>query len=756
MAVWAQPTFYKIIFIYEKGYQKTMMINKRYLFVLIIFFFLSNLAIAKNKIYLASNTASVAIVPTAESSFNLQITLKLQDNFTNWDLGFFMLKVFLNQNKSPFTAQVCGQGACVPLILDTISLAPANNITDYLKPELSSGHITLFKPIRPFTLEDGYSYVVSINGLKGIPKNITAMPQSLFLSANNHESIIPLKVTEYTGHDNIKDTSPERNKNNWYLLTSPSIIDSIVVPYPQKTAFTPGETKVSASQNIHYCKQTESIAQCSAINNQPEGYVLQIATSGIMIYTNTASGIFYAKQTLAQLTNYYKNAIPNQIVTDYPRFKYRGFMLDTARHFFSVSDIKQLLDVMAAHKLNVLHLHLADDEAWRIQLPHYPQLTTIGSKRVFKGVLGPSNLIDDAYEITNLSKIPYAKADTLYEGDYTIADIRELVAYANARQITIIPEIEMPGHTKALKKSMPEIFFDMNDRSRYLSVQGYNDSVLPICKYGSDSKFTSTLNGIIADIATLFAGQTTINYTKNEISLSGDEVPKEVFTNYAACNTGVYKGLIGESISHQFFKQLSNNLPGYKLSGYQQLVQSDDGIIGTNALDPKATAHIWEWQPTNYQPVSGLEMSANLSRAGYPTILDFANLSYFDMRYNSKWDEPGLYWATNAGDTFAALITGLSTDHIADTSNILGIEGALWSELVPSNDHLFYMILPKMSGLADAAWSDKKDISWRSLAVRLGCGKTGFLAYLNKQYNVRYRGYPNGIKLEVPDKKLCN
>src|SRR5579863_6251015 len=128
--------------------------------LLFIFLCITNLAFAKNKIYLANNTASVAIAPTAESSFNLQITLKLQDNFTNWDLGFFMLKVFLNQNKSTYTAQVCGQGACVPLILDTISLAPANNVTDYLRPELSSGHITLFKPIRPFMLEDGYTYVV--------------------------------------------------------------------------------------------------------------------------------------------------------------------------------------------------------------------------------------------------------------------------------------------------------------------------------------------------------------------------------------------------------------------------------------------------------------------------------------------------------------------------------------------------------------------------------------------------------------------
>ena len=323
------------------------------------------------------------------------------------------------------------------------------------------------------------------------------------------------------------------------------------------------------SQNIHYCKRSESISQCIAINDKAEGYVLELANSGVTIYTNTNSGVFYAKQTLAQLANYYNNIVPNQTVIDYPRFKYRGLMLDTARHFFSVSEMKRLLDVMAAHKLNVLHLHLADDEAWRVQLPHYPQLTAIGSKRAFNEIIGPSNLVDGTYDVSNFSNIEYAAADTIYQSYYSMSDIRALISYANARQITIIPEIEMPGHTKSLKKSMPELFFDVNDKSNYLSVQGYNDSVLPICKYGTDSKFTAAINGLIKDITALFAGQTTINYEKNEISLSGDEVPAGVFTNYAACNTGVYKDLKGESISHEFFKQLSNNLPGYKLSGWR-------------------------------------------------------------------------------------------------------------------------------------------------------------------------------------------
>ena len=726
--------------------------------IYILFFVISTISMARNKIYLAQNTASIAIEPIAESAFNLKITLNLQDKFTDWDLGFFMLKVFLDQNKTPYTATICKQNSCMPLTLDVVNKLSANNINDYLKPEHSSGHISLFKPVKPYILEEDSTYIISINGLKNIPKNITAMPQSLFLVSKNHDSIIPLKVSAYTGYDSERANLQQqtRIKNEWYILKNPTVIDSIVVPYPQQTIFATGVTKISSkSENIYTCQIIESTSPCTEIKHQPEGYVLIIADAGISIYSNTLTGTFYARQTLAQLVNYYNGAVPNQTIIDYPRFKYRGVMLDTARHFFSVNEIKQLIDIMAAQKLNVLHLHLADDEAWRIQLANYPQLTAIGSSRVFNGKIGPSNLVDGTYDIANFSKLIYASADTVYQGYYTAQDIRNLITYANSRQITIIPEIEMPGHAKVLKKSMPDVFFDANDKSDYLSIQGYNDSVLPICKYGNDTKFTNTLDGIIKDIATLFGGQTTLNYTKNEVSLSGDEVPDNAFTNYSLCNTGIYKGLKGEAIAHEFFNRLSKNLVGYKLSGWQQLVQANDGSIYNHAIEAGNTGHIWQWQPTNYKPVSGFDMSATLSKAAYPTILAFANLSYFDMRYTTKWEEPGLYWAANQTDTFSALTIGLTPDYIIHTSNIIGVEGALWSELIPTGEHLFYMALPKMSGLADAAWSDKKDISWRSLAVRLGCGKTGFLAYLNKQYHIRYRGYPNGIKLEVPDAKLC-
>lgn len=717
----------------------------------------SGLAFGTSKGTALKNTASVAVIANSESSFNLQITLNVQDSFTNWDFGFFMLHVFLRQDQSPLIAQICGLNSCTPLVLDITNPLPAANVADFIKFELSSGHISLFKPTKPFALKGNNTYIINIGGLNALPKNITAMPQSLFLSTSKSKHITPLRVTSYSGYAEVATNLQQRNKANWDYpfknLNNPS--DSIIVPYPVKTVMSKtGYTKSAANLSIHYCQQMEELP-CSDIHNQIEGYVLQIDQGKIMIYANTGIGIFYAKQTLMQLASHYNKTIPNQTVIDYPRFKYRGLMLDTVRHFFSVKEIKQLLDVMAAHKLNVLRLHLADDEAWRIQLPEYPALTNIGSARIFLGKIGPSNLVDGMHDISNFSKMVYARADTLYQGYYTTMDIKDMVSYANARQITIIPEIELPGHAKALKKAMPEVFFDKADRSRYLSVQGYTDNVLPICKYGSDVLFTTTLNKLIIAIADLFAEQTTLNYTKNEVSLSGDEVPDTAFTQYAACDTGVFKDVPRKSIAHEFFKQLSANLPKYKLSGYNQLVQSNDGSIDKHAVAPKTIAHIWQWMPSNNKPVSGLTMTSNLSQAGYPTILDFADLSYFDIRYTSQWDEPGVYWAADQTDTFSALSAATSTKHIANTSSIIGMEGALWSELMPSGEHLFYMAIPKMSGLSEAAWTNQQNINWHSLATRLGCGKNGFLAYLNQQFKVRYRGYPNGIKLEVPNEKLC-
>jgi len=495
-----------------------------------------------------------------------------------------------------------------------------------------------------------------------------------------------------------------------------------------------------------------------AINNNPEGYRITITSDNILIEAMTNAGVSYAFQTLRQLWYQNKQHLPSMSIIDYPRFKYRGILLDVARHYFGIGEIKQMIDVMAAQKLNTLHLHLSDDEAFRLVMPSFPDAGTIASSRGLGQKVGATMLVQNNLDTTNRSQPEYPLANTVYKGSYSPDDIKELIAYANQNQITVIPEIDIPGHARALIKSLPELMIDSNDNSQYMSVQGYTDDVLPVCLYNSDisigAEFTQTINTVINDIARQFSGQTTIYANNNEISVGGDEVSKNAWSNDTSCRNE-WSGLSALAKSHLFFQRLANSNNELLLSGWQQLVQNDDGTLAKEAVAAGQTGHIWVWNTSN----NGIKDTIILANKNYPTVLAYADKTYFDLAYTSSMYEHGFTWA-GVTDSHTVLSSAVAAAHAAsqtkNSQNIIGLEGALWSENLASSDHLFYMALPKMPALAEAAWSPvnttakTQKLNWQSLAIRLGCGKDGFLAYLNNLYQVNYRGYPNGIAKEVP------
>jgi len=302
----------------------------------------------------------------------------------------------------------------------------------------------------------------------------------------------------------------------------------------------------------------------------------------------------------------------------------------------------------------------------------------------------------------------------------------------------------MPGHARSLKKSLPDLY-DFSKPASYLSVQGYNDNVLPVYKYGIDEGFTMTINGMTTELANLFSGQFVKDAVSHEISLSADEVP-----------AGAYpESMPVSQTSQKFFMQLSEQLPDYKISGWQQMVQGDDGTIGEEVISPDHVGHIWSWVPLNNSSgVSGTAMTRELLEANYPVVADFADYAYLDIRYSQKFNEPGLYWSTPYIDTWKTFMLGRQVMQFKQYKNMLGVEGALWTELVPSSEHLWYMLVPKLAGIAEAGWSNPSTDNWAEFSQRLGCGKQGFLAYLFASAKIRYRGYPNGIALELPP-EIC-
>lgn len=736
---------------------------------------------------------------TAASEFSTEIKFTNGINqLTTWQVGFYMPRTFASlvttmQNINPrLDMKICSASDsknCVPLTFQQAS--------SVAQVDQSTGNTTLLAPQTSFSLLPNTQYVMTLaHNNQWNAGNYSAFPQNLFIVNAGVVSNIPTTASNYTllNYDAtaVAQKISTHLSDNWtHSNTVTSTLN--VVPTPQKFVSTSGtydlqngvtihntlnndntianffvadllsDLKVSATVDNQTAASGIVISKMSdptLINNNPEGYQIVLTNNVINIYALNNTGILYALQTLRQLWNQ-STALPAGTITDYPRFKYRGVLLDTARHFFNVDDIKHLIDIAATHKLNTLHMHFADDEGFRIGLKdYYTPIATIADTRGYGNNIMALMFIQANLDITNSNVIPYPYADTKYTGTYSEDDLHALLSYANVRGITIIPEIDMPGHIRALIKAFPDKLVTPMDRSKFISVQGYNDDVLPVCTYGTNisvgATFTALINDITAKTAALFSNQTTL-YAANEISVGGDEVSGAAWTNDSSCR-GSWSNLSALEKSHKFFGILAVNNPTVKISGWQQYIQNDDTTLGSNIVAAVQSGHVWVWNTAT----PGTSQAENLAKNNYPVVLAFADENYFDLAYTPDITEPGFTWAAPFLDTESALSSALSANSVLaglaidQQKYITGVEGTLWSENLPTYNHMIYMALPKMAGLAEAGWSSStvttadNKLNWQDLAMRLGCGKTGFLAYLNKVHGVHYRGYPNGISLEVP------
>lgn len=721
-----------------------------------------------------------------------------------WKFGFYMPATsfyqLVNSHHNPkLSMQICDkQNTCSPLIYET-----ANNIRE---PDLSQGYTNIFAPSIPFPLLPNHDYTIKLlNNNQSGGRHISVLPQNLFFIVSDQKKIHNIDTTIDTYH--IVDYDPKNTKlaiknhikANWDKSIPASSSKNTIVPsvvyidsneesrfliqdglsihnqfnQDNRLALMLG-TALLTDLKVHTTvdKQTSStsgiiikkLLNSDKIKNNLEGYILDIQEKHITIQAIHEAGIYYAFQTLRQLWNnsYTENSItlPQSFILDYPRFKYRGMMVDVSRHFFSVAEIKSFIDLMGAHKLNTLHLHLSDDEAFRVALPLYPTLSTIANRRGFGLPMG-ATMFPQGNLYKSYQSHSYIKVNDIYQGYYTPSDITDIVEYANKNQITVIPEIDFPSHSRALIKSLPTQLIDPDDISSFVSAQGYTDNTLPVCTYHTSISvgpiFTRTIDSIVNSIANLFSGQTTAYAINNEISIGGDEVSPDAWTKSPSCQQE-WKKLSALQKSHKFFQLMALENSTIILSGWQQFIQTDNTKLGNTIVPANKVGHVWVWNTSN----EAISQASSLAKHGYPTVLAYADQMYFDIAYTPDIHEPGLTWANSYSDTQGALSSTISAKYTMKKTaplhkkNILGLEGALWSENLANYQQMIYMALPKMAGLSEASWADevvtsnRKKVNWQSLAQRLGCGKTGFLAYLNKLYPVSYRGYPKGIWLEVP------
>jgi hexosaminidase len=424
-----------------------------------------------------------------------------------------------------------------------------------------------------------------------------------------------------------------------------------------------------------------------------EGYTLTVTPKGVTILAATSAGLFYGVQTLLQLLPVADKtgpqltswSIPCVHVEDQPRFRWRGLMLDVSRHFFTKQEVERLLDQMAWHKLNVFHWHLTDDQGWRIEIKKYPRLTEMGAWRKSVG-FGLDGKLTTAYG-----------PDGRYGGYYTQEDIREVVAYARSRHILIMPEIEMPGHASAALMAYPQ--FSCTDGPFTTDLPGgvFNG----VYCAGKDESF-AFIEDILTEVCALFPGP--------YIHIGGDEVPVDNWKNCPKCQARMHEqGLTNEAA-----------LEGYFIRRVEKIVNAHQRrLVGWSEIREgglAANATVMDW-------VGGAVEAAT---AGHDVVMSPLADCYFDhyqsLDHSREPHAIGGYLPLHQVYAYEPIPTNLPA---AFVPHILGAQANVWTEYMPSFDHVDYMVFPRICALAEVVWSPKASRQWDDFSrrVRIDCSR---------------------------------
>ena len=415
-----------------------------------------------------------------------------------------------------------------------------------------------------------------------------------------------------------------------------------------------------------------------ALDVNDEGYTLDVADSGVRIKAKTPQGLFYGMQSFLQLLPAEIESpsavkgiawiAPAVSIKDEPRFGYRGIMLDPCRHFIPVENIKKQLDVLALFKINRMHWHLTDDQGWRIEIRHYPELTKVGSRRA-ETVLGRNTNIYDG--------IPSG-------GYYTQRQIRDVVAYAAERFITVIPEIEMPGHASAALAAYPWLG---------CAGEGYivrtRWGVFPeVYCAGKDSTF-EFMENVLAEVCELFPSE--------YIHIGGDECPKQSWTSCPACQQRIrnerleHENELQSYFVHRIEKWL--NARGRNLIGWDEILEG--GI--------SKTATIMSWR--------GADGGVAAAKAGNQVIMTpntHCYLDYFQTQEPERLEPLGIGGYVPVRKVYS--FDPYDRLSSAEQSCIQGVQGNIWTEYIASFAHAQHMALPRLAALAEVGWAcDRRD-----------------------------------------------
>ncbi|MBS0420915.1 MAG: family 20 glycosylhydrolase [Proteobacteria bacterium] len=420
-----------------------------------------------------------------------------------------------------------------------------------------------------------------------------------------------------------------------------------------------------------------------AAKSNPESYTLDVSPTRIVLSASDPRGLFYAAVTLWQLTTSGPAAdtisVPAVHIVDSPRFAWRGMLLDSARHYQSPEFILQFIDWMALHKLNVFHWHLTDDQAWRLEIKKYPRLTGVGAWRVPAGA-APAADID-----------PATGKPRLYGGFYSQDTVRKIVAHAAERNITVVPEIDLPGHATAAVVAYPRLASIVPAPAAVPSDWGVYFNL-----YNADEGTLEFLENVLTEVVQLFPGQF--------VHIGGDEAVKDQWKASPRIQERMRQlGVANEADLQRYFIE---RIGKFLTRHHRRLIGWDEILEGGIPHD----AAIMSWR--------GVDGAYSAAAAGHDAVLSPSPTLYFDNRQSATDTQPGRGHVTSLEDVykFDPMPASLAPDQ---RQHILGLQANIWTEHIRTEKRVEYMAFPRVAAVAEVGWSPAASLNWNDFLARL-------------------------------------
>lgn len=452
-----------------------------------------------------------------------------------------------------------------------------------------------------------------------------------------------------------------------------------LIPEPFEMTQSDGMFKVSQAMLVGAGSASNKVnfrVDPNATDIPDEGYQLEIDEAGVRLTAKTETGLFYGKQTLLQLLT--PNGLPYVKINDQPRFPYRGLHLDVSRHFFDKEEVKKLMNVMSYYKLNTLHLHLTDAGGWRLQIDKYPKLTQEGAFRTQS---------DWREWWDNGKDRQYLKEGTegAYGGYYTKDDIRDMLAYAAEKHITIIPEIEFPAHSDEVFVAYPE-----------LCCAGKSHTSGDFC-IGNPKTF-EFMENVLTEVIELFPSE--------YIHIGGDEAGKNTWKTCPKCQALMKKEKLAnvDELQSYMIRKAEEflNSKGRRLIGWDEILEG--------GLAPEATVMSWRGEAAGFKS----------ARMGHDVIMTPGSYMYFDFYQADPRHQPvaiGGYTPIRKVYNYNPIPQDSLTAE--EAKHFLGVQANTWTEYIPTPEHLEYMMFPRALAVAEIGWTPQEKRDWQDFKPRV-------------------------------------